>query len=160
MTTSTKPYRVRASQLIPDWRVIDASDRILGRLASEIATLLQGKHKPIYTSYLLTGDFVVVTNASKIRVTGNKMQQKTYYRHTNYPGGLREQKLFQVLEKHPDRVIKHAVWGMLPHNKLGRRMLKRLKVYPEDSHPHEAQVRGSLKARSVTSEKPSEKGGA
>ncbi|MBI4298386.1 MAG: 50S ribosomal protein L13 [Chloroflexi bacterium] len=154
MTTTNKPYNVRASQIRPDWHVIDASNRILGRLASEIAILLQGKHKPLYTPHLLTGDFVVVTNASKIKTTANKPEQKTYYRHTNYPGGLRKVTLDQTLEKHPDRVIKHAVRGMLPHNKLGRHMLTRLKVYPGDSHPHEAQVRGSLKARNIKTEEP------
>ena len=152
MATSTKPYQTRASELKPVWHVIDAQGRTLGRVSSEIATLLQGKHKPIYVPYLNTGDYVIVINAEKVRVTGKKMEQKIYYRHSGYHGGLKERTLSQVLEKTPERVIKHSVKGMLPKNTLGRRMLSRLKVYAGDNHPHEAQVKGSQKSESGSGE--------
>ena len=125
------------------WQVIDAEGNTLGRLCTQIATILQGKHKPGYVSYMNTGDFVIVINAEKIRVTGNKLTQKMYYRHSGYPGGLREQKLSDVLAKSPTRVVKGAVKGMLPKNIPGRRMLSRLKVYAGPTHPHEAQIIGS-----------------
>ena len=124
------------------WHLIDANNRTLGRLASEIAILLQGKHNTRYLNYLNTGDFVVVVNAEKVRVTGKKMTQKKYYRHSGYHGGLTEQTLAEVIEKHPTRVIQKAVKGMLPKTTLGRRMLNRLKIYDKDSHPHEAQLKG------------------
>ncbi len=124
----------------PDWHVIDAEGRTLGRLCTEIAVLLQGKHKPIYVPYLNTGDFVIVVNAEKIHVTGNKLEQKVYYRHSGYHGGLKEETLAKVLAKTPTRVIKRAVKGMLPKNTLGRHMLSRLKVYAGGEHPHQAQV--------------------
>ena len=135
-----KTYTAKPQDIDAHWHVIDASGRTLGRLASEIATLLMGKHKPIYTPNLNTGDFVVVVNAVKVRVTGKKGQQKIYYRHSGYPGGLRSTTLQEMMEKHPVRVIEYAVQGMLPKNKLGRAMLKRLKVYADDNHPHQAQV--------------------
>lgn len=135
-----KTYSTKASDLEPAWHVIDASGRTLGRLASEVATLLMGKRKPIYAPHLNTGDFVVVLNASKVRVTGRKAEQKTYYRHSGYPGGLRSVSYSEMMEAHPTRVVEHAVKGMLPHNRLGRDMLRRLKVYAGDVHPHEAQV--------------------
>ena len=134
-------YTVKSPDLKPEWHVIDASGRILGRLASEVAVLLLGKHKPIYTPHLNTGDFVVVTNAAKVRVTGKKAQQKVYYRHSGYPGGLRSTTFDKMMETHPTRAIEYAVKGMLPKNRLGRDMLKRLKVYSGDTHPHQAQVR-------------------
>jgi len=109
-------------------------------LATEVATLLMGKHKPIYTPHLNTGDFVVVTNAAKVRVTGKKAQQKVYYRHSGYPGGFRSTTFNRMMETHPTRAIEYAVKGMLPKNRLGRDMLKRLKVYSGDTHPHQAQV--------------------
>ena len=137
---------MRASDLKPAWHVIDAAGKTLGRVASEIAVLLQGKHKPTYVSYLNTGDFVIVTNAEKIRVTGKKLEQKIYYRHSGYHGGLKERRLSDVLEKTPTRVITHAVKGMLPKNTLGKHMLSRLKVYAGDSHPHEAQINAQRKA--------------
>ena len=146
MATSTKPYRTRASELKPDWHVIDAEGRTLGRLCTEIAVLLQGKHKPIYVPYLNTGDFVIVVNAEKIHVTGNKLEQKVYYRHSGYHGGLKEETLAKVLAKTPTRVIKRAVKGMLPKNSLGRHMLSRLKVYAGGEHPHEAQVNAGARA--------------
>jgi large subunit ribosomal protein L13 len=111
----------------------------------EVARILQGKHKPIYTAHVLTGDYVIVLNAAQVGVTGRKRAQKTYYRHTGYPGGLRTTTLQKLLDTHPDRAIKHAVRGMLPKNILARRMLGRLKVYAGAEHPHEAQVTGSLK---------------
>jgi large subunit ribosomal protein L13 len=135
-----KTYTVKSSDIEPQWHVIDASGRTLGRLATEVATLLMGKHKPIYTPHLNTGDFVVVTNAAKVRVTGKKAQQKVYYRHSGYPGGFRSTTFNRMMETHPTRAIEYAVKGMLPKNRLGRDMLKRLKVYSGDTHPHQAQV--------------------
>jgi large subunit ribosomal protein L13 len=146
MATSIKPYRTRASELKPDWHVIDAEGRTLGRLCTEIAVLLQGKHKPIYVPYLNTGDYVIVVNAEKIHVTGKKLEQKIYYRHSGYHGGLKEETLAKVLAKTPTRVIKRAVKGMLPKNSLGRHMLSRLKVYAGGEHPHQAQVNAGERA--------------
>ncbi len=146
MVTSGKTYQTRASDLKPAWHVIDAENKTLGRLSSEIAVLLQGKHRSIYVPHLNTGDFVVVINAEKVRVTGRKLEQKMYYRHSGYHGGLKEQTLNQVLRRTPTRVIQHSVKGMLPKNALGRRMLSRLKLYAGDKHPHEAQVRASQRA--------------
>ncbi len=146
MATSIKPYRTRASELKPDWHVIDADGRTLGRLCTEIAVLPQGKHKPIYVPHLNTGDFVIVVNAEKIHVTGKKLEQKIYYRHSGYHGGLKEETLAKVLAKAPTRVIKKAVKGMLPKNSLGRHMLSRLKIYAGGEHPHEAQVKGGERA--------------
>jgi len=137
-----KTYSTKSSDLKPTWHVIDASGRTLGRLASEVAGLLIGKHKPIYTPHLNTGDFVIVLNAAKVRVTGKKAEQKVYYRHSGYPGGLKSTSFAKMMETHPTRAIEYAVKGMLPHNRLGREMFRRLKVYPGDTHPHQAQVRG------------------
>ena len=145
MVTISKPPRVMASDLDPAWHVVDADGKTLGRVSSEIAVLLQGKHKPTWTPNLLSGDYVVVVNAEKVHVTGNKLEQKRYYRHSGYHGGLTERKLSAMLEKTPERVIKQAVKGMLPKSKLGRRMFSRLKVYAGDSHPHEAQVTAGKK---------------
>jgi large subunit ribosomal protein L13 len=133
-TYSTKPAEIERQ-----WFVVDARGQTLGRLASEIAKILKGKHKPIYTPHLDTGDFVIVINAQKVHVTGNKMDQKMYYRHSGYPGGLKSITLREQLKRHPTRVIRSAVKGMLPHNRLGRATLKKLKVYAGDAHPHEAQ---------------------
>ena len=141
-----KPYRIRASDLKPVWHVMDAEGKTLGRLSSEIATLLQGKHKPIYVPHLNTGDYVVVVNTDKVRVTGKKLAQKKYYRHSGYPGGLREETLEKLLDRTPTRAIRHAVKGMLPKNTIGRRMLSRLKLYAGSTHPHEAQVKATQKA--------------
>lgn len=135
-----KTYSARASDLEPGWHVIDASGKTLGRLASEVATILMGKHKPTYSPHLLSGDFVIVLNASKVRVSGKKGEQKLYYRHSGYPGGLKSTTLGKMVETHPTRVIEYAVKGMLPHNRLGRQMMKRLKVYAGDTHPHQGQV--------------------
>lgn len=127
-----------------DWYVIDAQGETLGRLASRVATLLRGKHKPIYTPHVDCGDYVIVVNAEKIHVTGQKMTQKKYYRHSGYPGGLKEVTLRDQLQKFPDRVIEKAVQGMLPKNRLGRRMFKKLKIYAGPNHPHQAQQPKSL----------------
>ncbi len=147
MTTDVRRHIVHVSELIPDWHVIDASGKILGRLSTEIATLLQGKHKPNYTPYLKSGDFVVVINSAKIKVSPKKQEKKIYYRHTLHPGGLKQRTLEEMLEKYPNRVIEHSVKGMLPKSRLGRQLIKRLKVYAGDSHPHEAQVTGSARAQ-------------
>jgi large subunit ribosomal protein L13 len=138
-----KTYRTKSSDLTPQWHVFDASGKTLGQLASEVATLLLGKHKPTYSPHLNTGDFVIVVNAAKVRVTGNKAQQKLYYRHSNYPGGLKGTTFAKMIETHPTRVIESAVKGMIPHNRLGRDMMRRLKVYSGDTHPHQAQVEKS-----------------
>ena len=144
MTTHIQNYNTKKADLKPKWHVIDAKDRTLGRISTEIAILLQGKHKPSYTPNLLTGDFVVVVNADKFKVTGNKLSSKKYYRHSGYIGGLTEQTMEEMLNKFPERVITQSVKGMLPKNKLGRKMLLRLKVYAGDQHPHEAQIRETI----------------
>ena len=136
-----KTYSTKVSEVEREWHVIDASGKTLGRLASGVAQLLKGKHKPIYVPYLDTGDFVVVVNASKVRVTGKKAEQKIYYHHSGYPGGLKSTSYAKMMETHPTRVIKHAVKGMLPHNRLGAAMFKKLKVYVDPTHPHQAQVK-------------------
>jgi large subunit ribosomal protein L13 len=133
-TVSAKPAEVRR-----DWYLVDASGRTLGRLASEIARRLRGKHKPEYTPHVDTGDYIVVVNAEKVRVTGNKLQDKMYHRHTGYIGNMRSISLEKLLEKHPERAIEHAVKGMLPKNPLGRAMFRKLKVYAGPQHRHEAQ---------------------
>ena len=129
MAIRQKMYQPKNSELKPEWQVVDAEGKTLGRLSSEIATILQGKHRPGYVSYLNTGDYVVVINAEKIRVTGNKLEQKKYYRHSGYHGGLKETTLQELLSTYPERVIQQSVKGMLPKNTPGKRMLSRLKVY-------------------------------
>lgn len=141
-----KTYSTKASDIKREWHVIDASDRTLGRLATEIAQLLKGKHKPIYTRHLDTGDFVIVVNAGKVRVTGNKPKKKIYYRHSGYSGGLKEVTFEKLIEKHPTRIIEHAVRGMLPKNPLGREMFRKMKVYDGPTHPHGAQIKEASKA--------------
>ena len=138
-----KTYSTKASDIKREWHVIDASDKILGRLASQVASLLIGKHKPIFSRNLDTGDFVVIINADKIRVTGNKAKQKLYYRHSGYPGGLKSISLEKMMQTNPTRVIEHAVKGMLPHTRLEASMMKRLRVYVGDTHPHLAQTKAS-----------------
>ena len=138
-----KTYSTKASDIKREWHVIDASDKILGRLATQIARLLMGKHKPIFSPNLDTGDFVVVINAEKVQVTGNKAKQKTYYRHSGYPGGLKSINLEKMMQTNPTRVVEYAVKGMLPHNRLGAKMFKKLRVYVGDAHPHLAQTRAS-----------------
>jgi large subunit ribosomal protein L13 len=147
-----KTYTLKAKEIETRWHVLDAEGRPLGRLATEVAHLLRGKYRPTYTPHLDNGDFVIVVNASKVRVTGNKTQQKVYYRHTGYPGGLKETRLNVMLEKHPDRVIQRAVRGMLPHNRLGRALLRHLKVYGGPDHPHQAQVNANRKKEAVAAE--------
>lgn len=134
-----KTYVPKASEITQDWYLVDANDQNLGRLATQIASILLGKHKPTYTPGVDTGDFVVVINCERVRVTGNKLDDKKYYRHSLYPGGLKEITLRKQLVVHPDRVLRSAVWGMLPKNKLGRRLIKKLKLYAGPDHPHEAQ---------------------
>ena len=138
-----KTYTAKAADIEREWHIFDATDKTLGRLSTQIAKLLMGKHKPIYTPSQDTGDFVVVINAEKVRVTGNKAKQKVYYRHSGYPGGLKSINLEKMMQTNPTRVIEHAVKGMLPHNRLGAKMFKKLKVYVGDTHPHLAQTKSS-----------------
>jgi large subunit ribosomal protein L13 len=139
MTTLEKTFAPKGKEINRDWFVVDATDKVLGRLATEIARILLGKHKPIYAPFIDTGDHVVVINAEKVRVTGKKSEQKRYYRHTGYPGGIRVEEYRAVLEKHPERIVQKAVRGMLPHNTLGRQMFKKLRVYAGPEHRHQAQ---------------------
>ena len=136
----------REQDVQKDWYVVDAQGQTLGRLATQVATILRGKHKPLYTPHIDCGDYVIVVNAEKVHVTGQKMSQKKYYRHSGYPGGLKEVTLRDQLQKFPARVIEAAVRGMLPKNRLGRRMFKKLKVYAGPAHPHEAQQPKLLEA--------------
>ncbi|MGD9001494.1 MAG: 50S ribosomal protein L13, partial [Anaerolineae bacterium] len=134
-----RTYVTKPEDIQRNWYVVDASGQTLGRLASEIARIVRGKHKPIYSPAADVGDFVIVINADKVHVTGRKLDQKMYYRHSGYPGGLKEVSLRRMLEEHPTRVIEHAVRGMLPKTRLGQRMIKKLKVYAGSDHPHQAQ---------------------
>jgi large subunit ribosomal protein L13 len=134
-----KTYMPKTSEIRQEWYVVDAAGKTLGRLAARIATVLRGKHKATYTPYLNGGDYVVVINAEKVVLTGRKREQKVYYHHTGYMGGLRRIPLAEMLERHPERVIRMAVEGMLPRNRLGRAMLRKLKVYAGPEHPHQAQ---------------------
>ncbi|MFA5629673.1 MAG: 50S ribosomal protein L13 [Dehalococcoidales bacterium] len=135
-----KTYSAKAADIKREWHVIDATDQVLGHLATDIARLLMGKNKPIFTRNVDTGDYVVVINADKIRVTSNKGTSKLYYRHSGYPGGLKVVNLEKMMKTKPEFVIEHAVKGMLPHNRLGNSMIKKLRVYTGDTHPHAAQV--------------------
>jgi large subunit ribosomal protein L13 len=130
---------MRAEDVRRSWFVVDAEDKTLGRLATELARRLRGKHKPEYTPHVDTGDYIVVINAEKVRVTGSKTTDKIYYRHSGYPGGIKARSFEQLRDTHPERIIEIAVKGMLPRNPLGRAMLKKLKVYPGSEHPHSAQ---------------------
>ena len=134
-----KTYTVKPGDIKRQWRLVDAEGKTLGRLASRIAAILKGKHKPIYTPHVDVGDYVIVINADKIHVTGRKMLQKMYHRHSGYPGGLKSTNLRDLLQRHPTRAVEYAVKGMLPKNRLGRRMFKKLKVYAGSDHPHQAQ---------------------
>ena len=134
-----KTFSAKASEVERQWWVIDAKDQVLGRVAEKAAVLLRGKHKPIYTPHVDTGDFIVIVNADKIRVTGNKAEDKVYYRHSGYPGGIYATKFKDMQAKHPGRAIEKAVKGMLPKGPLGYAMIKKLKVYAGDTHPHAAQ---------------------
>ena len=144
----TKTFRLSGNAMDRRWHVIDAKGRPLGRVASEVAQLLMGKHKPTYEPYLPMGDFVVVVNAKETAITGNKALQKVYYRHSGYPGGLKERTFAEQLAKDPRRVIEHAVKGMIPHNSHGRELFRHLKVYAGPDHPQEAQVRAGTGAKS------------
>lgn len=134
-----KTYTPTPDDIQREWFVIDAKDQTLGRLASQIARILRGKHKPIFSPHMDVGDHVIVINCEKVRITGRKLDQERYYRHSGYPGGLRSRTMREQLDKFPERVIEAAVRGMLPKNKLGRQMIKKLKVYKGSSHPHAAQ---------------------
>ena len=136
---STKTYTVRASEIERNWYVVDATDETLGRVASRIAHVLEGKHKPTYSPNLDSGDHVIVLNASKIAVTSNKRESKLYIRHSGYPGGFKEETLGHLLERRPEEVIRRAVKGMLPRTKLGAQQLRKLKIYAGTDHPHQAQ---------------------
>jgi large subunit ribosomal protein L13 len=139
-TAQLKTYSTKIKDVERKWHVIDASDRTLGKLATEAAGLLMGKHKPIFSPNLDTGDHVIVINAERVQVTGNKLKQKHYYRHSGYPGGFKSISLEKMMQDDPTRVVEHAVRGMLPHTRLGTQMRKKLRVYTGDSHPHLAQV--------------------
>lgn len=156
--TTMKTYRLHSGSMDRAWHVIDAKDVPLGRLASEAAKLLMGKHKPTYEPHLPMGDFVIVVNAKEIGLTGNKATEKVYYRHSGYPGGLRERTFEEQLAKDPRRVVEKAVKGMLPSTSLGRELFRHLKVYSGPNHPHAAQVRAGMGAakRPATSTATSE----
>jgi large subunit ribosomal protein L13 len=139
-----KTYNAKPGEIERDWLIVDAEGKTLGRLATQIAERLRGKGKTVYTPHVDTGDFVVVVNAEKIAVTGNKLDEKMYYRHSGYPGGLRERTLRQQLERQPTEVLRKAVKGMLPRNKLGRAQLTKLKIYVGPDHPHSAQAPKTL----------------
>ena len=134
-----KTYTPRAGDVDRKWFVVDAEGKVLGRLASQIVNVLKGKHKPTYSPHMDMGDHVVVVNAEKVRLTGRKAEQKVYYRHTGYPGGIRSTSVKRLLAEHPERVLQKAVRGMLPHNILGRQMFRKLKVYAGPDHRHSAQ---------------------
>lgn len=132
-------YLAKPEEVQRKWYVIDAKGKTLGRLASQVAKILRGKHKPIYTPSVDTGDYVIIVNAEKVTVTGQKVRKKIYYRHSLYPGGIKAMTFGQMIATRPERVLEKAIWGMLPHNRLGRKMFKKLKVYAGPEHPHAAQ---------------------
>jgi large subunit ribosomal protein L13 len=132
-------FMAKKEEVKRDWYVIDATGKPLGRIASKVAMILKGKHKPTYTPHVDTGDHVIIVNADKVILTGKKMDNKMYYRHTGYPGGIKAQNFRSLMNKSPEKVMYKAVWGMLPHNVLGRKMIKKLKIYTGSEHPHEAQ---------------------
>ena len=134
-----KTYVPKSGDIAHEWKLVDANGKNLGRLATQIAIILLGKDKPTFTPGVDTGDYVVVVNAERITVTGNKLDDKYYYRHSGYPGGLKKINLRDQLAKYPDRVIRQAVWGMLPHNRYGRKLIKKLKIFAGPDHPHSAQ---------------------
>lgn len=144
-----KTYAVKARDIVQDWHVLNAEGQTLGRLASQVAGILRGKHKPSFSPHLDMGDFVVVVNAAKVRVSGRKREQKQYYRHSGYIGGLKVERLETLMARRPERVIELAVRGMLPHNRLGRKLIRHLKVYAGPKHPHEAQIRATEKRRAM-----------
>lgn len=134
-----KTYIPKPKDIKNEWLLIDATDQRLGRLATKVATLLRGKHKPEFTPFLDTGDFVVIVNAEKISLSGNKIDQKSYFRHSTFPGGSTITPMKTLMENKPEMVLKKAIWGMIPHNALGRKVIKKLKIYAGPEHPHEAQ---------------------
>ena len=140
-----KTFSAKAHEVKRDWFVVDASDKVLGRLASRVALRLRGKHKAEYTPHVDTGDYIIITNADKIRVTGQKVKQKMYYRHSEYPGGIKSESFEKLLARNPARIIELAIKGMLPKNPLGREMFRKLKVYVGNEHPHSAQQPKELK---------------
>ena len=142
-----KTFYAKPNEVEREWLLVDATDMVLGRLASQVAQILKGKNKPTYTPHVDTGDFVIIINADKVRLTGNKANTKNYYSHSGFPGGLKEVSFARMMEKHPERVVEKAVKGMLPKNTLGRAMNRKLKVYAGPEHPHEAQ-----KPRQITLE--------
>jgi large subunit ribosomal protein L13 len=144
-----KTYSAKKEDITQEWYLVNAQDRILGRIATQIANILRGKNKPVFTPYADAGDFVIVTNAEKVRLTGNKLENKCYYRHTGYPGGLKTRTAQEVLTKKPEDLILLAVKGMLPKNRLGRKLIKKLKIYAGNVHPHEAQQPKLLELREV-----------
>jgi large subunit ribosomal protein L13 len=137
--TTVRTYTPKPGDVQRQWHVIDATDVVLGRLASQVAVLLRGKHKPTFAPHVDTGDFVVIVNADKVALTGNKLEQKRAYRHSGYPGGLRSQSYVELLEKHPTKAVEKAVRGMLPKNSIARAQITKLKVYAGPEHPHQAQ---------------------
>ena len=145
-----RTFSPKAADIQRQWHVIDASDVVLGRLASRTAILLRGKHKPIFAPHVDTGDFVIVINAEKIALSGNKLEDKRAYRHSGYPGGLRSVAYSDLLAKHPEKVVEKAVKGMLPKNSLGRQMLRKLKVYAGPDHPHQAQQPQPYEIRQIS----------
>lgn len=134
-----KTYTLKAQDIKKEWLVIDADGLTVGRLASEVAHILRGKHKPTFTPHMDCGDNVIIINADKVKFTGNKWNDKVYYRHTNHPGGLKSETAREALEKHPERILERAIKGMLPKNKLGRQMYRNVYIYAGSNHPHEAQ---------------------
>ncbi|NLJ25580.1 MAG: 50S ribosomal protein L13 [Firmicutes bacterium] len=142
-----KTYMARPADIERNWYVVDAEDKVLGRLAAEVATILRGKHKPQFTPHMDTGDFVIIVNAEKIKLTGKKWEKKTYYWHTSYPGGLRSRTATELRSRQPEEIIRKAVWGMMPKNSLGRNQMKKLKIYAGPEHPHMAQMPEPLEAR-------------
>ncbi|MBX5444371.1 50S ribosomal protein L13 [Sphaerobacter sp.] len=134
-----KTYSPKASEIERQWYIVDAEGKTLGRLASQVATILRGKHKPTFATHMDTGDFVIVINAAKVKVTGNKERDKIYYRHSGYPGGFKQTRFADLIAKHPTRPVERAVRNMLPKNALGEKMFKKLKVYAGPEHPHQAQ---------------------
>ncbi|RLE06497.1 MAG: 50S ribosomal protein L13 [Candidatus Aminicenantes bacterium] len=132
-------FQAKKEEVERNWYLVDADNKILGRLASKIASILRGKNKPIFTPHVDTGDFVVVINAKKVKLTGRKLKEKIYYHHSGYPGGLKSITAKDLIQKKPEELIRKAVKGMLPKNRLGRKQLKKLKVYPDQEHPHQAQ---------------------
>lgn len=148
-----KTYSLSSKDVEERWHVVDAADQTLGRVATKVTHLLRGKYRPTYTPHMDNGDFVVVINAGQVRVTGAKSRQKIYYSHTGYPGGLNETPYLRVMERHPERIVQAAVKGMIPHNRLGRKVFRHLKVYAGSEHPHEAQVNAGSGKDEAESEK-------